>query len=803
MAKITPLKAGQLGWSKTSVKIPWADSGKIPLPSGKQPYHNPFQPRVMEALEMAMRMRKHNRHVFLCGYPGYGRTHILKAFLESRTKNGAVPNDLVFLPNFEDEDRPTLVSLHPGDGKKFASLMKEFLESLDRLIKDRFRSSAYAAKKDKLHSIYSKSRSRLLNRMASMAKEAGFDVELEQDGEIHFYPAENAKNAAEAVAATEKDNFSERFAKIARELEKVEEAFANDGKSLDKEAIVEVIAGCFKKFREKIAKKFAHPVLERHLQNLLVELEKNYPDFLLSTLSREEELAQKQISFSPDFFRKYGVNVFVDNGTQTGMPVIFENNPTYANLLGCMEREAEMGSLVTNFSLIRSGSLHRANGGFLILHMRDLLERPGSFDGLLRALDVSSHKMDDGPDDGDFSFRPKSLRPDPISLNVTVIIVGEDEDYEWLPCNDERFARLFRIKAHLATDVERNAANTRQFLLQIAQMIKANSLLPFNNASLAGIIEFASWLCEDKSRLSLHYAALKDYLQEASSLALEKGLDMVPPEILEEAASKKIFRENLLENDFLQFYERQIVKIETSGKAIGKINALTVIEDGDFEFGLPSPISCAVGVGHDGIIDLEREVEMGGPIHSKAMMILKNYLISHFANKNPIILSGSLYFEQNYVGVEGDSASGAELAVIISAISRVPLRQDLAFTGSVNQNGDILAVGGVTAKIEGFFKVCQHQGFTGSQGVIMPATNLENLFLSNDARRQIEAGNFFIYPVHSIEEALTLLTGLKIGRLRKNLSYSPNSLFAKVDERLQMLGNAYQHPFKNVKNGRS
>lgn len=766
----------------------------MPLRKQGQSYHDPFQKRAMEALELALLLKKQNAHVFLCGSPGHGRKHILKSWLESRAKKMAIPDDLLFLPNFEDVDRPKLVSLPAGDGKKFAVLLKDFLESLYTLIKEKFTSSAYAAKKDKLHSSYHKSRTRLLNRMANQAKEDGFEMEMDPDGEIRFYPSETVKK--KPVSGKKKNDFS----RFARDLEKIEEEFVREGQSLDKLAIEEVISESFKKLRDETAQKFNHPVLANHIIRLVEDLEKNYPEFLLAWFSREDENFQKQMPFPLDFLRGYGVNVFVDNSSLAGMPVIFEDNPTYDNLLGCMEREAEMGSLVTNFSLIRSGSLHKANGGFLILNINDLLARPSSFDGLLRALDNGFHRLEDTPDEFEAHLRTKSPRPESVAINATVILVGDEDDYEWLLDTDEKFARLFRIKAHLARDVERTAKNTRQYLLQVGQMIRDNGLLPFNAEALSRIVELGSCLCEDRTRISLHYSALKDYLVEASSLAMQKGAPLVTAEILDKAWERKILRNNLLEKEYLEYYERQIVRIETTGKAIGKINALTVVRDGEFEFGLPSTISCAVGVGHDGIIDLERDVEMGGPIHSKAMMILKNYLISHFANKNPIILSGSLYFEQNYVGVEGDSASGAELAVIISAIAKIPLRQDLAFTGSVNQNGDILAIGGATAKIEGFYKVCRSRGLSGTQGVIIPAANIENLFLSRDILSEIESGNFFIYPVRNIEEALALLSGLPVGKARKNFSYTPGSLFAKVDERLQALGAAYQHPFKGVKN---
>ena len=319
---------------------------------------------------------------------------------------------------------------------------------------------------------------------------------------------------------------------------------------------------------------------------------------------------------------------------------------------------------------------------------------------------------------------------------------------------------------------------------------------PFDRTALAWLIDLGSHLCEDQRRLSLRFPLLREIMIEAAALARLRGASMVDAAVLEEAYAARTYRANLVEEAFMEDYDREMIKVRTSGSAVGQVNGLSVTWHGDFEFGLPHRISCSVGVGHEGIMDLEREAELGGPIHTKAMMILKSYLTDQFARKKPLVLSASLYFDQSYAGIEGDSASGAELAALLSALAEVPVRLDLAFTGAVNHTGQILAVGGVTSKIEGFYKVCARHGLTGTQGVIIPHDNADHLMLAPDVLAAVDQGRFAIYTVRSIEEALTLLTGLPVGRRLKNGGFTRNSLYDKVDRRLEQLGDYAQNAFR-------
>jgi predicted ATP-dependent protease len=487
-----------------------------------------------------------------------------------------------------------------------------------------------------------------------------------------------------------------------------------------------------------------------------------------------------------DWFTRFEVNLFVDNADTEGAPIVVEDHPTPSNLLGCIERESEMGALTTDFTLIKAGSLHRAHGGFLVLHVEDLLQSNLAWEGLLRALRSGRSKIED-PEDGQDQSRTKTIEPEPVDLRLKVVLIGTDDTYELLLAHEDRFPKLFKLKAHLKDWVQRKAGSIRHYLHSLARIIREAELLPFDREALAGLVDFSSRLAEDQKKLSLKLPLLREVMVEASALAAMDGRDRVDGERLRRAVLQREYRANLYEEEFLDEYDRELIKVATSGSSVGRVNGLSVTWFGDYEFGLPHQIACSVGAGEGGVVDLEREAELGGPIHTKAMMILKSYLLSQFAQERPLVFSGSLCFEQSYAGVEGDSASGAELAALLSALAGVPNRLSLAFTGAVSQSGAIMAVGGVTRKIEGFFEVCRRHGLSGEQGAIIPADVREHLMLRQEVVDAVAEGRFHIYPVRTIEEAMQLLTGMPAGRRGKNGRFPTGSLYRLVDNRLAEL----------------
>jgi len=575
-----------------------------------------------------------------------------------------------------------------------------------------------------------------------------------------------------------------------RRLSKEERGYHDQEKDLDRKTAGEVLDDRLEEFA---ALRGENPAIASYLDALKADILDNLDAFMPSRDTAQAAPATPSAgghgdaSLPDDTFYRYEVNLFVDNAHLHGAPVIVEDHPTYCNLMGCIERESEMGALYTDFTLVKAGSLHRANGGFCIIRVDDLSANPEAWEGLLRALRSGLARVED-PADGGEHVRTRTIEPEPIPLDLKVVLVGSDEAYELLLYNDERFGKLFKLKAHLQETMPRTRENVLVYLALAGRVIRDAKLPPFDRSALAALVEHASLLAEDQTRLSLKLPLARELMIEAASLARTRGEEQVRAEHLAEALHARDFRVNLFEEEYLEEYDREMIKVSTSGEAVGRANGLSVRMFGDYAFGLPHQIACTVGVGHGGVLDLEREAELGGPIHTKGMMILKSYLLERFAKDKPIVMAGSLCFEQSYASVEGDSASGAELAALLSALAERPIKLCYAMTGAVSQSGAILAVGGLNEKIRGFFAVCRRRGLTGEQGVILPADNVVNLMLDEEVVEAVRQGVFHIFPVTTIEEAMEILTGLPAGhRHGINEPFPPGTLYALVDARLDRL----------------
>jgi predicted ATP-dependent protease len=785
-------------------RIPWENSSRIPLP----PLGGRFQPRAAHALNLALQINTAGYNVYFSGEPGMGRSHMVLGWLRQRARKSKTPPDLVYVHNFKDPDRPLLLTFPAGRGKRFRHVLKEMVENIQKELNRRLEATTYAKAHAKLLKQFQRIRMRLLHKMNSLAEHKGFALDLDDEGALTMYPVLEGKrlseeefdrldNTARFALKQRGDDLAQSMSGFMRQLNKAMESFRDDERGLEKSLMTEVLDALFTPVRDQFLKTCPVAGLEEYFAAIREDILKNTDAFLPK---EQQQTGEIHPSFAQEsVFYRYEVNLFVDNSDLSGAPIVVEGHPTSVNLLGCVERESEMGALVTDFTLIRAGSLHRANGGFLVLHLEDVLQHANAWEGLLRALRSNKARIEDAEELPDSTVRTKGIMPDPLPLDLKVMLIGSEELYETLLVNDDRFAKQFRIKAQLNEFTERNAANIRLYVRHLAGIIADAGLLVFDRTALAWLVDLGSRLCEDQRRLSLKFPQLREIMIEASALARMRKLAGVDAAVLEDAWASRVWRANLAEEIFMEEYDRELIKVRTSGTAVGQVNGLSVTWHGDFEFGLPHSISCTVGVGHEGIIDLEREAELGGPIHTKAMMILKSYLTHLFARTKPLVLSGSLYFEQSYAGVEGDSASGAELAALVSALSDVPVRLDLAFTGALSHAGQILPVGGVTPKVEGFYKVCARHGLTGTQGVIIPADNVNHLMLSAEIRNAVERKHFSVWPVRRIEEALVLLTGLPVGQRRKNGGFTPGSLYDLVDNRLERLGIYGRDAFKRVK----
>jgi len=807
----TPLSPSRLRTACAPDAIPAQDSRGIPEDPEALAK---IQPRAQSAMEMALAIKSREYNVYLAGDPHLGRTYFARSFLDPAAAAAATPPDLIYVHNFEDPDRPRIIRLPAGQGRRLKAALVKAVTDIKAEIPVHFEREAYLAKRQTLLRGFNTGRDELYADMEARAKDEGFSLALDDQGALTLYPLLEGKVVSDEEfehlepdlkkeLKGRGDRLLEEMGEYLRRISREEKGLRDQEKSLDRETAAEVLdarlAPLFEEFgaNEALAGYFT-AVRGDILDNLDALAAGGRDGSSAPSPSGHGHgghggLPGSEAGPAEDIFYRYEINLFVDNSQTTGAPVIVEDHPTYFNLMGCIERESELGALYTDFTLIKAGSLHRACGGFLIVKVDDLVQNPTAWEGLLRALRSGQARVED-PSEGAEHARTRTIEPEPAQLDVKVILVGLDETYELLLYTDERFQKLFKLKAHLQDTMRRTPENTVILVSLLCRVIRDAGLLPFGRDALAALVDHASHLAEDQAKLTLKIPLLRELMIEAEALARMAGAACVERGHLARAVTARDFRADLFEEEYLAEYDREMLKVATSGVAVGRANGLSVRMIGDHAFGLPHQIACTVGVGHGGIMDLEREAELGGPIHTKGMMILKSYLLGRFAQDKPLVLTGSLCFEQSYAEVEGDSASGAELAALLSALAERPIRLCYAFTGAVSQSGAILAVGGVNEKIEGFFAVCRRRGLTGEQGVLLPADNVDNLMLPEEVVEAVARGQFHIFPVRRIEEAMEILTGIQAGTRGADGSFPSGSLYGLVDERLTRLARLALRP---------
>ena len=519
----------------------------------------------------------------------------------------------------------------------------------------------------------------------------------------------------------------------------------------------------------------------------LKEVENDILDNLQQFIRRGEP--EQQLPFPMPWmkeepYKKYEVNVVIDNSNTTGAPVVVETNPTYHNLLGRTEKEAQFGALTTDFSMIRAGAIHRANGGYLIVPVEDLLRNPLSYDGLKR--DIRDSKMSiEEPEERYGFLSVKTLKPQPIPLTAKVILIGTPYLYQLMFSLDPDFQELFKIKAEFDTTMPRTDEKVQQYGAFVCGLCDREGLKHLDGSGLAKLVEYSSRIIEDQYKLSTQFSAIADIIRESNYYATQENAEFITGEHVKKAIEEKIYRSKLIQEKIQEMITRGFFLIDTVEDKVGQVNGLSVMGLGDFAFGTPSRVTASIGLGREGVIDIEREAKMGGPIHTKGVLILSGYLNDKYARDKPLSLSARLVFEQNYGGVEGDSASSTELYSILSSLSGLPIKQNLAVTGSVNQKGEVQAIGGVNEKIEGFFEVCKAKGLTGEQGVMIPESNVQNLMLKEEVVDAVKAGKFNVYSVKTIDEGIEVLTGAKAGQRRADGTYEEGTVNYLVDKQLR------------------
>jgi lon-related putative ATP-dependent protease len=750
------------------------------------------QERAVRALKFGLGIREQGFNIYVAGYPGTGRKTAVKNFVEEVASGEPVPPDWCYVNNFSNQYEPKAIQLPAGKGKMFQNDVKNLIENIRTALPKAFESDDYAARREETIRSLERQRKEVIDKLNAKAQQEGFVIQNTPIG-LLLIPVVKGKPLKEeellSLPQKMKDQIQEKRERLESELRNTMRQF------LDME----------RKIREEI-KKLNRDVALYAIGNLVEDLVEKYKDMpeitaylkdvqndILDNIAQfvKRGETQEQMPFPVPWlkeapFKKYEVNVVVDNSDVKGAPVILEFNPTYLNLFGTTEKEAQFGALVTDFTMIRSGSLHKANSGYLIIPVEELLRNPFSYEGLKRALRDQKILVEEPQERFGF-ISTKGLKPQPIPLRVKVVLIGNPYLYQQLFVLDMEFTELFKVKAEFDTTMARTEENVKRYAAFVCTICQKENLMHLDASALAKLVEYSQRLAEDQQKLSTRFAEVADIVREANFYATQDNANLVTGDHVKKAIEEKIYRSKLIQEKIQEMIQREIILIDTNAEKVGQVNGLSVMGLGDFAFGSPSRVTASIGLGREGVIDIEREAKMGGPIHTKGVLILSGYLNEKYAKDKPLSLSTRLVFEQNYGGVEGDSASSTELYAILSALSGLPIKQSLAVTGSVNQKGEVQAIGGVNEKIEGFFEVCKAKGFSGQQGVMIPASNVQNLMLKEEVLEAVKAGQFHIYSVKSIDEGIEVLTGVKAGERRKDGTFEEDTVNYRVDKQLKSM----------------
>jgi lon-related putative ATP-dependent protease len=765
------------------------------------------QERAVRALEFGLGIKEMGFNMYVAGPPGTGKSTAVKRFLERVARDKPVPHDCCYVNNFRDPYRPKALRLPPGRGREFQKDMKNLVDGVRREIPRAFESDEYAAKREETVQGFQRQRQELLSQMGEKAQEEGFLLQMSPMG-LLIIPVMEGKSLSEEEfmalspevkeeVLQKREGLQEELKRAMRQLTSLEKKANEALQKLDQEVALYAVGPSSNELIEKYKDL---PAVVAYLQEVRGDMVENLPQF------RQEAEAQPALSLpvpgageAP--FRKYEVNVVVDNFELEGAPVVMELNPTYNNLFGRIEKEAQFGALITDFTMIRGGSLHRANGGYLVLHAEELLRNLFSWDSLKRALRNKEIAIEEAGERLGF-VTTKSLQPEPIPLDVKIVLIGQPMLYYLLYNLDEDFSELFKVKADFDTRMDRTDENTRDYAAFVCTLCCEEGLKHLDASALAKVIEHSSRLAEDQEKLSARFGEISDIIREAGFYATQENSTHVTAAHVQKAIEEKFYRSNLLQERVSEMIERGTIMIDAVGEEVGQVNGLSVSSLGDIAFGQPSRITASVGLGREGLIDIEREAKLGGPIHTKGVMILSGYLADKYAQDKPLSLSARLVFEQSYAEVEGDSASSTELYALLSSLSGLPIKQGIAVTGSINQKGEVQAIGGVNEKIEGFFETCQAKGLTGEQGVLIPESNVQNLMLKEEVLEAVREGKFHIWSVKTVDEGIEILTGVKAGARQEDGTFEEDSVNGRVDKRLRELAEKLKDFAKEEKGGK-
>jgi predicted ATP-dependent protease len=764
------------------------------------------QERAQKAIQFGVSIKQPDFNLFVIGPPESGKSTAVQAYLDTKVSAEASPSDWIYVNNFKDSDKPKAIALPQGRAEPFAKAVLAAIDELKITVPALFEGDDYQLRHRAIDEEFRGQQEKALEALSEKAKGEGIAVLRTPTGfamaplhegkvikpEVFEGLTEEARKAIEAKIETLQKELTDVLEQMPRMQKDHRTRIQALNEQVADNAMREAIADVEQGFADL-------PTIVEHLAAVKADLIRNVAIFV-SSGEEQEQMVNRVVETARDArFRRYLVNVMVANGKHgPGAPVIEENNPTHANLMGRVEHIAQMGALVTDFLLIKPGSLHQANGGYLLIDARKLLTSPYAWEALKRALKSRTIEIET-PMESIGLISTKSLTPDPIPLNIKVILFGDARLYYMLAQYEPDFPRLFKVQADFDDTIDHVDANHLQYGRLIASICKLHGLKPVDAGGVARLIEEGSRLAEDSEKLSIEIGKLADIVREADHYAGEAGGSLITRAHIASAIDEQTQRADRARDKSEESFARDIILLDTSGAKVGQINGLSVLSLGTFAFGRPSRITARVRLGSGRVTDIERETEMGGPSHSKGVMILWGFLAGRYAQDVPLALSASLSFEQSYGGVDGDSASSTELYALLSALSGVPIKQCFAVTGSVNQLGEVQAIGGANQKIEGYFDVCRMRGLDGTQGVLIPKSNVQHLMLREDVVEAVRAGKFTIHAVGTIDDGIEILTGMAAGERGKDGAFPKDTINRLVEDRLR----SFAESARNFAGGKS
>ncbi len=756
------------------------------------------QDRALRALRVGLEMNHFGYNIFVTGLTGTGRTTTIKRLLQDFEKKAASVKDHCYVYNFKNPDMPISISLPAGQGRGLKQDMENFIIDLLRDIPSVYESQRYQQARRKLVQHFQDRQKSVLQDFERRVKERGFDLVQVQVGSVmrpDIVPVVNGAPTSldQVEGLVQKGEFQvEQFAAmrdaltdlekqmstVFKELRNIEKKVQQSLSELEDQLVMPVVDESINILKAT----YEMPKLHLYFDEVRIYLRNNLDRF------RKQQLPQTtqeppQEEQKDDNYIEFQINVLVDNTDTHYVPIVIETNPKYKNIFGTIEREMEKGGVWrTDFTKVKAGSLLRADGGYLVLNALDLLIEPGVWQDLKRSLrtglvDIQTYEPL-------FGFSVTSIKPEPIEINVKVIMIGDTELYHLLYFRDDDFKKIFKIRADFDFEMLKSKKNVNQYIRFVKMLCDDEKLLPFDSSALAQIIEFGVRLAGRQQKISTRFNIIADVTREANYWAQKTLSKVVSCEHVEKAIAERIYRVKLIEEKVQELIENETIMIDTDGAEIGQVNGLSIYDVGEHAFGKPSRITARTSLGRSGVINIEREAELSGPTHNKGVAILSGYFRSKFAQSKPLVMDASITFEQSYGGIDGDSASSTEIYAILSSLAEIPIRQDIAVTGSVNQKGEIQPIGGVNIKIEGFYDVCKARGLTGNQGVIIPFQNIDDLMIREEVYNAVDNKKFHIYAIKSIDDGIEILTGIKAGKQNADYTFEPGTIYSLVDAKL-------------------